>query len=170
MLPFGVTIPATVLQRSEIPEELMNYPVFRSEILCKRSKRKKVSNSRRFWLQVRSQTGSAVRPTGYTKSLLTFSNYSMNAMGGKEKILSQLVGDRVVKIFITFNGNPMLCIVLKRTCIFTWISYANKNKVTFFHASESTFRYSNQTSTCFVVTSSKIPFATFYIRTRVSSK
>jgi hypothetical protein len=27
MLPFGVTIPATVLQRSEIPEELMNYPV-----------------------------------------------------------------------------------------------------------------------------------------------
>jgi hypothetical protein len=27
MLPFGVTIPATVPQRSEIPEELMNYPV-----------------------------------------------------------------------------------------------------------------------------------------------
>jgi len=27
MLPFGVTIPATVLQRSEIPEGLMNYPV-----------------------------------------------------------------------------------------------------------------------------------------------
>jgi hypothetical protein len=31
MLPFGVTIPATVLQRSEIPEGLMNYPV---QILC----------------------------------------------------------------------------------------------------------------------------------------
>jgi hypothetical protein len=28
MLPFGVTIPATVAQRSEIPEGLMNYPVF----------------------------------------------------------------------------------------------------------------------------------------------
>jgi hypothetical protein len=27
MLPFGVTIPATVPQRSEIPEGLMNYPV-----------------------------------------------------------------------------------------------------------------------------------------------
>jgi hypothetical protein len=28
MLPFGVTIPATVTQRSEIPEGLMNYPVY----------------------------------------------------------------------------------------------------------------------------------------------
>jgi len=28
MLPFGVTIPANVPQRSEIPEGLMNYPVF----------------------------------------------------------------------------------------------------------------------------------------------
>ena len=27
MLPFGVNIPATVPQRSEIPEGLMNYPV-----------------------------------------------------------------------------------------------------------------------------------------------
>jgi predicted alternative tryptophan synthase beta-subunit len=27
MLPFGVTIPATVLQMSEIPELLVNYPV-----------------------------------------------------------------------------------------------------------------------------------------------
>jgi hypothetical protein len=27
MLPFGVTIPASVQQRSEIPEGLMNYPV-----------------------------------------------------------------------------------------------------------------------------------------------
>jgi hypothetical protein len=27
MLPFGVTIPATVPARSEIPEGLMNYPV-----------------------------------------------------------------------------------------------------------------------------------------------
>jgi hypothetical protein len=27
MLPFGVTIPVTVPQRSEIPEGLMNYPV-----------------------------------------------------------------------------------------------------------------------------------------------
>jgi hypothetical protein len=27
MLPFGVTIPATVPQRSEIPEGLMNYSV-----------------------------------------------------------------------------------------------------------------------------------------------
>jgi hypothetical protein len=28
MLPFGVTIPGTEPQRSEIPEGLMNYPVF----------------------------------------------------------------------------------------------------------------------------------------------
>jgi hypothetical protein len=28
MLPFGVTIPATVLQRLEILEGLMNYPVY----------------------------------------------------------------------------------------------------------------------------------------------
>jgi hypothetical protein len=28
MLPFGVTISATVSQRSEIPEGLMNYPVY----------------------------------------------------------------------------------------------------------------------------------------------
>jgi len=28
MLPFGVTIPATVPQRSEIPEGLKNYPVY----------------------------------------------------------------------------------------------------------------------------------------------
>jgi len=27
MLPFGVTIPTTVPQRSEIPERLVNYPV-----------------------------------------------------------------------------------------------------------------------------------------------
>jgi len=27
MLPFGVTIPATVPQRSEFPEGLMNYPI-----------------------------------------------------------------------------------------------------------------------------------------------
>jgi hypothetical protein len=33
MLPFGVTIPATVPQRSEIPEGLMNYPVFINEHL-----------------------------------------------------------------------------------------------------------------------------------------
>jgi hypothetical protein len=28
MLPFGVTVPATVLQGSEIPEGLMNNPVY----------------------------------------------------------------------------------------------------------------------------------------------
>jgi hypothetical protein len=32
MLPFGVTIPATVPQRSEIPEGLMNYPVYEIRI------------------------------------------------------------------------------------------------------------------------------------------
>jgi hypothetical protein len=31
MLPFGVTIPATVPQRSEIPEGLLNYPVYISQ-------------------------------------------------------------------------------------------------------------------------------------------
>ena len=33
MLPFGVTIPATVPQRSEIPEGLMNYPVLQIKLL-----------------------------------------------------------------------------------------------------------------------------------------
>jgi hypothetical protein len=28
MLPFGVTIPATVLQRSDVTEGLMNYPTY----------------------------------------------------------------------------------------------------------------------------------------------
>jgi hypothetical protein len=37
MLPFGVTIPATVPQRSEIPEGLMNYPV-----LCLRIPKSKI--------------------------------------------------------------------------------------------------------------------------------
>jgi hypothetical protein len=35
MLPFGVTIPASVPQRSEIPEGLMNYPVFMHIILTR---------------------------------------------------------------------------------------------------------------------------------------
>ena len=34
MLPFGVTIPATVPQRSEIPEGLMNNPVYIYHFLC----------------------------------------------------------------------------------------------------------------------------------------
>jgi hypothetical protein len=33
MFPFGVTIPVTVPQRSEIPEGLMNNPVFMKEEL-----------------------------------------------------------------------------------------------------------------------------------------
>jgi hypothetical protein len=32
MLPFGVTIPTSVPQRSEFPEGLMNYPVFLDDI------------------------------------------------------------------------------------------------------------------------------------------
>jgi hypothetical protein len=35
MLTFGVTIPATVPQRSEIPEGLMNYPVYLDSLLVK---------------------------------------------------------------------------------------------------------------------------------------
>jgi len=31
MLPFGMTIPATVPQRSEIPKGLMNYPVYNTD-------------------------------------------------------------------------------------------------------------------------------------------
>jgi hypothetical protein len=34
MLPFGVTIPTTIPQRSEIPEGLMNYPVYEQH-LCR---------------------------------------------------------------------------------------------------------------------------------------
>jgi hypothetical protein len=41
MLPFGVTIPATVPQGSEIPEGLMNNPVLKQEypLLLKRDKK-----------------------------------------------------------------------------------------------------------------------------------
>jgi hypothetical protein len=35
LLPFGVTIPATVPQRWEIPEGLMNYPVFKTQFNVK---------------------------------------------------------------------------------------------------------------------------------------
>jgi hypothetical protein len=35
MLPFGVTILATVPQRSEIPEGIMNYPVYENAEICK---------------------------------------------------------------------------------------------------------------------------------------
>jgi hypothetical protein len=39
MLPFGVIIPATVPQRSEIPEGLTNYPVFQIKVyIIKRSR------------------------------------------------------------------------------------------------------------------------------------
>jgi hypothetical protein len=33
MLPFGMTIPASVPQRSEIPEGLMNYPVYKLQYI-----------------------------------------------------------------------------------------------------------------------------------------
>jgi hypothetical protein len=39
MLPFGVTILATVPQRSEIPGGLMNYPVYLTIITITRLKR-----------------------------------------------------------------------------------------------------------------------------------
>jgi len=39
MLPFGMTIPATVPQRSEIPEELTNYPVYLTIITITHLKR-----------------------------------------------------------------------------------------------------------------------------------
>ena len=45
MLPFGVTIPVTVPQRSEIPEGLMNYPVFLS--LCTRFQMEVLTNTAR---------------------------------------------------------------------------------------------------------------------------
>jgi len=32
MLPFGVTNPATVPQKSKIPEGLMNYPVYTTQL------------------------------------------------------------------------------------------------------------------------------------------
>jgi hypothetical protein len=38
MLPFGVTIPASVPQRSEIPEGLMKYPVFYGLVTVKVNK------------------------------------------------------------------------------------------------------------------------------------
>jgi len=43
MLPFGVTIPATVPQGSEIPEGLMNNPVY---LYCKERSRSKINTER----------------------------------------------------------------------------------------------------------------------------
>jgi hypothetical protein len=43
MLPFGVTIPATVPQGSEIPEGLMNNPVLRNEEIMPQTFRKRPS-------------------------------------------------------------------------------------------------------------------------------
>jgi hypothetical protein len=40
MLTFEVTIPASVPQRSEIPEGLMNYPVYKSTENIRMDKRK----------------------------------------------------------------------------------------------------------------------------------
>ena len=37
MLPYGVTIPATVTQKSEIPEGLMNYPVYIFQCMLERT-------------------------------------------------------------------------------------------------------------------------------------
>jgi hypothetical protein len=38
MLPFGVTIPATVPQRSEFPEGLMNYHIFSAALKERKSR------------------------------------------------------------------------------------------------------------------------------------
>ena len=48
MLPFGVTIPATVPQRSEFPEGLMNYPVY--TVRCSLLNLKKVIAEKLEWL------------------------------------------------------------------------------------------------------------------------
>jgi hypothetical protein len=45
MLPFGVTIPATVPQRSEIPEELMNYHVYKATLLFSNDELEKIFSS-----------------------------------------------------------------------------------------------------------------------------
>jgi hypothetical protein len=37
MFPFGVTIPAAVPQRTEIPEGLMNYPIYVGKKIWKRT-------------------------------------------------------------------------------------------------------------------------------------
>ena len=37
MLPYGVTIPATVPQRSEIPDGLINYTVYKYIEYCRKS-------------------------------------------------------------------------------------------------------------------------------------
>ena len=54
MLPFGVTIPATVPQGSEIPEGLMNNLVYVSTLSHKWHdfRKKKVTEHNVFWLSV----------------------------------------------------------------------------------------------------------------------
>jgi len=55
VLLFGVTIPATVPQKSEIPEVLMNYPVFAVILDCRafartRGEHKKIFGKRRLYI------------------------------------------------------------------------------------------------------------------------
>jgi hypothetical protein len=90
--------------------------------------KKKSLNSQDVWLQVSNKNSSVAIPNGYTKSLVTFSNYFINST---EKVLSQLTDARLVKTFTAFHGTPLLSIVLKRNCLVTLISYVNKYKVTF---------------------------------------
>ena len=52
MLPFGVTIPPTVPQRSEIPEGIMNYPVHVMKF--------GVDEGYPYVIQVRVQTGKHI--------------------------------------------------------------------------------------------------------------
>jgi hypothetical protein len=63
MLPFGVTVPATVPQRSEIPEELMNYPVFLWYALERRSRQTQKGQKEKYvrWQKGRAETKIIIR-------------------------------------------------------------------------------------------------------------
>jgi hypothetical protein len=56
MLPFGVTIPGTIKQRSEIPEGLMNYHVYNDLTdvkitMFKRSTLEELEEVKAVWIQ-----------------------------------------------------------------------------------------------------------------------
>jgi len=64
MLPFGVTIPATVPQSSEIPEGLMNYSVYH---VIKKKEKTRVRRIKRNGLP---KLGPYYEPNGKTRVIL----------------------------------------------------------------------------------------------------
>ena len=128
MLPFGVTIPATVPQRSEIPEGLMNYPVLRLRLINPRN----VDDWISFYLQMKkilieiTYSGQLNRDQFFQKKrrcnepqahttlppspLSTFHPFPSCS----KVLLEKLIGSRLVKKYPAFYGTRRFITALKR--------------------------------------------------------